>query len=63
MLHKIRELCVENGIKTLAELERKAGISTHTIYRWDAHEPNVYSVYRVAKILNTTVEEILKGNI
>lgn len=60
MLHKIRELSKVKGI-TLAELERQVGISNKGIFRWDEQEPSVYKVYKVAKILDTTVEELLEG--
>lgn len=61
MVHKIRELCKKRGI-TLADLERQASISPKSIFSWDDSEPSVYRVYRVAKILGTTVEEILKAD-
>lgn len=58
MVEKIKELCREQGI-SVAELERKADVQL--IRRWATTEPSVYKVYRVAKILGTTVEELLKG--
>ena len=59
MVHKIKKLCEAKQI-SLCELEQMASVS-HGIYRWDKHEPNVYSVYRVAKVLGTTVEELLRA--
>ena len=59
MVHKIKELCKERNI-SVAEVERKAGLLGRSIKRWDENEPSVYKVYRVAKILGTTVEEILR---
>lgn len=59
MVHKIRELCKEKQI-SIAELERRAGVQL--IRRWDEKEPSVYRVYRVAKILGTTVETLLEGD-
>lgn len=59
MVHKIKELCKEKQI-SIAELERRAGVQL--IRRWDEKEPSVYRVYRVAKILGTTVETLLEGD-
>lgn len=61
MLHKIKELCKEKNL-TIADLERQAEISPKTIYSWDESEPSVYRAYRVAKILGTTVEELLRAD-
>lgn len=60
MLHKIREIAKEKHIK-IADLEKIAGVSPKGIYRWDIQEPSVRKVYRVAKALGTTVEELLEG--
>lgn len=60
MVHNIKEMCKKRGI-TLADLERRAVVSPKSIHRWDENEPSVYKVYRVAKVLNTTVEDLLKG--
>ena len=60
MLHNIKEKCKERHL-TVAELERKAGITQRTIRRWDEQEPSVYKVFRVAKVLDTTVEKLLEG--
>lgn len=60
MVHKIKELCKKKNI-TLADLERQAGVSPKSVFSWDRSEPSVYKVYRVAKILGTTVENLLEG--
>ena len=60
MLHNIKEKAKERGI-TLTDLEKQAGISPKGIYKWDRQDPSVYKVYTVAKILDTTVEELLEG--
>lgn len=60
MLNKIRELCKQNNI-SLSDLEEKAGLSRKTIFTWDRVMPSVDKVARVAKELNTTVEELLEG--
>jgi len=58
MVNKIKELCREQGI-SVAELERRADVQL--IRRWAKTEPSVYKVYRVAKVLGTTVENLLEG--
>ena len=62
MLHKIQRLAKEKHIK-ITDLEKIAGVSPKGIYRWDTQEPSVRKVYRVAKALGTTVEELLEGEI
>lgn len=59
MLHKIKELCKEQGI-TIAELERRAEITPTTMAKWDETEPSVYKVAKVAKALGVTIEELLE---
>lgn len=60
MVHKIKEIAKERHL-SVAEVERLADITERTINRWDAKEPSVYKVYRVAKVLGTTVEDLLEG--
>ena len=60
MVHKIKELCKKKGI-SLAELERQVGVSNKGIYRWDEQSPSVDRVYRAAKVLGVTVEELIEG--
>ena len=59
MLGKIMSKCKERGI-TLAELERKAGLTNRTIYRWDENKPSIDKVLSVANALEVTVDELLK---
>lgn len=59
MLHKIKELCREQGI-TVAELERLAGLNQRTMAKWDETMPAADKLARVAKVLHTTVEELLQ---
>lgn len=59
MLHKIKDLCKEKDI-SLAELERKADIAEKSIFRWDKVKPSAEKVAKVANILGTTVEDLLK---
>lgn len=59
MLHKIKELCREQGI-TVAELERQAGLVRSTVARWDETMPAADKLARVARVLHTTVEDLLQ---
>lgn len=59
MLHKIKELCREQGI-TVAELERLAEITPKTVTKWDETMPAADKLARVARVLHTTVEELLQ---
>lgn len=58
MLHKIKELCKEQGL-TLTELETLAGLTPRSIFKWEATMPAADKLARVARVLHTTVEELL----
>lgn len=60
MVHKIKEMAKSKHL-TIAELERMSNVTERTIRRWDEQDPSVRKVYRVAKVLGTTVEELLEG--
>lgn len=46
--------------KSIAE---RIGIHPNTLYRWTQGNinPNAYDLYRVAKVLDTTMDELMKG--
>lgn len=48
---------------TQKELSEKTGISINTIRGWFSKDliPDVYNAYRIAKVLNTTVEFLVTG--
>jgi transcriptional regulator with XRE-family HTH domain len=58
LVHNIKTRCKEQNL-SLSELEEKAGLGTRTIYRWDDSLPSADKLIRVAKILNTTAEELM----
>ena len=60
MLHNIRVLCKMKHM-TLTELCRQADVEYASLMKWDRHNPNVISVYRVAKVLGTTIENLIEG--
>lgn len=59
LLHNIKRLCAEQGI-TIAELERRAGLTPTTMAKWVTDMPSVDKVARVAKALGVTIEELLE---
>jgi len=46
---------------SLAELERKAGLGTKSIYAWQRNNPTVDNLQKVADVLNVSVDYLL-GN-
>ena len=60
MVHKITELCKAKGTSRL-KLCEEIGIGYESMNKWDRHAPNVYAVYKVAKYLGTTVEDLVEG--
>lgn len=57
MVNKIKEKCKERGL-SLAELEKRANVNF--IRRWDTHSPSIDKVYRVACVLETSIEDLLE---
>ena len=63
MLENIKRCCEAQGL-TIQQLEEKAQIAAGTIGRWGKDGklmPSVDKVKRVADVLGTTVDELLKG--
>ena len=44
---------------TVAQVEKAADIGHQTIRRWDTHSPSIDKVFRVAKVLGCTVDELI----
>ena len=59
LVENIKKACSMNNI-TIRELERRAGLPEHSIYKWNRNIPSVDRVARVADILKTTVEQLIK---
>lgn len=55
---KIRDFCKKRGI-TIKELEQRAGLPFRTVNRWGKVMPAADKLASVAKVLGTTVEELL----
>lgn len=60
LLHKIRELCAKQNI-TLKDLAEKADVPYTGLKEWKDSMPSADKLLRVAKVLGTTVEELLGG--
>lgn len=59
LLHNIKQQCKEKGI-SIAELERRIGVSNKSVFRWNETIPSADKLARAAQVLGTTVEELLK---
>lgn len=44
---------------TVAQVEKAADIGHQTIRRWDTHSPSIDKVFRVARVLDCTVDELI----
>ena len=60
LYEKIKALADDQNM-TIAEIERHASISNGTISKWKTAIPNAANLYAVAKLLGTTVDDLLKG--
>lgn len=62
MVEKIKEFCADhNGYKcTIDEFERVLGLSKNYVYRLDKHQPSAKIAKKIAAVLETTVEELIK---
>lgn len=58
LLFTIKMLCKRHGI-TVAELERKAGLSHSTIARWDRNAPSIDKVCAVADFFGISIDELI----
>ena len=62
LLHKIKELCAARGI-TLKELSEKADVPYTGLKEWKDSMPSADKLFRVAQVLDTTVEELMKEEV
>ena len=59
LVENIKQLCEKRRI-AVSELEEKAGLARNSIYKWNKHNPNVNAVVRVTRVLDTTVDSLIK---
>lgn len=60
MYARIRELSKARKIP-IKRIEEQCGLSKGAISKWDTNSPRVKSVAKVADLLGTTVDDLLKG--
>ncbi|MCT1177978.1 XRE family transcriptional regulator [Pediococcus pentosaceus] len=58
LFDRIKKISKERGY-SIAEVERKAGISTNYLYQWKKREPSPKSLASVAKVLGVSVDYLL----
>lgn len=56
---KIKQICESKGV-SVASVEREAGLTNGSISKWDNSKPIAESLHSVAKVLGTTVEDLLE---
>ena len=56
---KIKQICYERGV-SVASVERDAGLTNGSISKWNNSKPIAESLHSVAKVLGTTVEDLLE---
>lgn len=56
---KIKQICDEKGV-SVASVERDAGLTNGSISKWNNSKPIAESLHSVAKVLGTTVEDLLE---
>lgn len=58
LVDRIKKLCTTRKV-TVAEVERKTGISNGQIRRWDTSSPKTENVQKVADYFNVSVDYLL----
>ncbi|MGN7409938.1 helix-turn-helix domain-containing protein [Sporosarcina sp. SAFN-010] len=58
LVNRIKKLCTMKKV-TIAEVERKTGISNGQIRRWDTSSPKTENVQKVADYFNVSVDYLL----
>lgn len=58
LVEKIKSLCEEKKV-TIAEIERKTGISNGQIRRWDNSSPKIDNVRKVAEYFDVSTDYLL----
>jgi repressor LexA len=56
---KISKKASDRGI-SINSLEKKAGIATGSVYKWNTVSPTVRNLSKVAGVLDCTVDELLE---
>ena len=59
LVENIKEVCSKRHL-TIHELERRAGLTENSIYKWNQNTPSVDKVAKAAGVLHITVDELLR---
>lgn len=57
---RIKNLCEERKL-SIRRLENECDLSTGSIAKWKKAQPSAMALYRVAKRLGVSVEDLLEG--
>ncbi|MCJ1648641.1 helix-turn-helix domain-containing protein [Lactiplantibacillus plantarum] len=60
LFDRIKEIAKKRGY-SIAEVERKANVSTNYMYQWKTRNPNPETLAAVAKVLGVSVDYLLTG--
>ena len=58
---KIKAICKQKGISVSA-VEKEAGLSTGAISKWNTCSPTLENASAVAKVLECTVDDLLRSD-
>lgn len=56
---KIKEICKEKGV-SVASVEKKAGLSSGAVGKWNESSPTVANLKAVADVLKVKVDKLLE---
>lgn len=60
IVSRISKCAKEKGL-TIAEIERKCGFGTNTLYRWDQSSPALNKVVKVANLIDVSIDYLATG--
>lgn len=58
---RVRQICKDQG-RSVAEIERAAGLSNGAISKWDESTPSVKNAAAVALALEVRIEDLIGGD-
>lgn len=56
---KVSKRASEKGM-SINSLEKKAGISIGSVYKWNSVSPTIRNISKVAEVLECSIDELLK---
>lgn len=56
----VRRLAKEKG-KSLKDIEKELGFTAGSFSRWISHEPNAYTVMKIAEYFGVEISDLLSG--